>query len=159
MNEMNEKDASMKSNRSCFRISSVVTLTLCALLIAVVGAHGPAAGAEKGDFSAVDNAKRDFGELKGRWLRPDGGYILAVKDIDPGGKIDAAYYNPRQINVSEAQATREGETLKVFIELRDFGYPGSTYTLIYDPKTDQLSGVYYQAAIRQRFDVFFVRAK
>ncbi len=142
-----------------FRSWRVVAFVLCALLLAVVWAHGPAAGAEKGDLLTVDKAKPDFGKLKGRWLRPDGGYILAVKDIDPGGKMVAAYYNPRQINVSEAQATREGAILKVFIELRDAGYPGSTYTLIYDPKTDQLSGVYYQAAIRQLFDVFFVRAK
>jgi hypothetical protein len=92
-------------------------------------------------------------------MRPDGGYILSVKDIDAGGKMDAAYYNPRPINVSKAQATQEGTTLKVFIELRDTGYPGSTYTLIYDPKTDRLGGVYYQSAIGQRFDVIFVRSK
>jgi hypothetical protein len=73
--------------------------------------------------------------------------------------MDAAYYNPRPINVSKAQATQEAATLKVFIELRDTGYPGSTYTLIYDPKNDRLGGVYYQAAMGQRFDVIFVRSK
>ena len=142
-----------------FRSWRVVAIVLCALFLAVVGAQCPATGTEKGDFLTVDKVEPDFGKLKGRWLRPDGGYIIAIKDIDPGGKMDAAYYNPRQINVSIAKATREGGTLKVFIELRDVRYPGSTYTLIYDPKTDQLIGVYYQAAIRQHFDVFFVRAK
>ena len=38
-------------------------------------------------------------------------------------------------------------------------YPGSTYTLTYDPASDQLKGVYYQAALQQRFEVVFVRMK
>jgi len=136
-----------------------MVFVLCALLSAAVWAQGPATGAEKGDSATGEKARPDFGALKGRWLRPDGGYILSVKNVDTGGKIDAAYYNPRPINVSKAQATQEGATLKVFIELRDAGYPGSTYTLIYDPKTDRLGGVYYQAAMGQRFDVIFVRSK
>ncbi len=142
-----------------FRLCCVVVFVLCALLPEMVGAQGPATGAENKDSAAVERATPDFGTLKGRWLRPDGGYILSVKDVDPGGKMDAGYFNPRPINVSKAQATQEGATLKVFIELRDAGYPGSTYTLTYDPKTDRLGGVYYQAAIGQRFDVIFVRSK
>jgi hypothetical protein len=142
-----------------FGLWRVLGFVLCTLLIAVVCSQGPAAGEEKGNISADKKVKLDFGELKGRWVRPDGGYILSVKDVDPGGKMDAAYYNPRPINVSKAQATQEAATLKVFIELRDAGYPGSTYTLTYDQKTDRLGGVYYQAAIGQRFDVIFVRAK
>lgn len=136
-----------------------MVFVLCALLPVAAWAQGSAASEEKGSISAGEKAKPDFGALKGRWVRPDGGYILSVKDVDSGGKMDAAYYNPRPINVSKAQATQEGENLKVFIELRDAGYPGSTYTLIYAPKTDRLSGVYYQAAIGQRFDVIFVRSK
>ena len=142
-----------------FILRRAAAFALCALLLAVVVVPGLATGQEKGDSATVDLAKPDFGTLKGRWLRPDGGYILSVKDVDPGGKMDAAYYNPRPVNVSKAQATREGATLTVFIELRDTGYPGSTYTLVYDPKTDRLGGVYYQAAVGQRFDVFFVRSK
>ena len=48
-------------------------------------------------------------------------------------------------------------TTKVFIELRDTNYPGPTYTLTYDPKEDQLKGVYFQAALQQSYDVVFVR--
>jgi uncharacterized protein (DUF2147 family) len=136
-----------------------MVFTLGILLPTAVGAQGPAAGEEKGSVSAFEKAKTDFNTLKGRWIRPDGGYILTLKDIDPAGKMEAAYYNPKPIKVSKAQATPEGAILKVFIELRDTGYPGSTYTLIYDPKTDRLGGVYYQAAIGQRFDVIFVRSK
>ena len=38
-------------------------------------------------------------------------------------------------------------------------YPGSTYTLNYDPANDQLKGVYFQAVEKQRFAVAFVRMK
>jgi hypothetical protein len=100
-----------------------------------------------------------FGPLKGRWLRPDGGYILEIRDVDTTGKVDAAYLNPRPITIARAEATRDGSALKVFLELRAPGYPGSTYTLTYDPKSDQLAGAYFQAALRQSFDVVFVRMK
>jgi hypothetical protein len=73
--------------------------------------------------------------------------------------MDAGYFNPRPINVSRAEASQEGTTIKVFIELRDTNYPGSTYTLTFDPQSDQLKGVYFQAALQQSFDVFFVRLK
>jgi len=149
----------MSSRAAFFRLCLVAAFALCVLLPVTVWAQGSATGTEKGGSTTVEKAKPDFGKLKGRWLRPDGGYILSVKDVDPGGKMDAAYYNPRPINVSKAQAMQEGPTLKVHIELRDAGYPGSTYTLVYDPKTDRLDGVYYQAAIGQRFDVYFVRSK
>jgi hypothetical protein len=149
----------MSCRTAILRLYCVTVVILCAVLPAAVWAQGPATGEEKGESATVEKAKADFGKLKGRWVRTDGGYILSVKDVDSGGKMDAAYYNPRPINVSKAQAMQEGATMKVFIELKDAGYPGSTYTLIYDAKTDRLGGVYYQAAVGQRFDVFFVRSK
>jgi hypothetical protein len=157
--ELEHQGASMSCHTTILRLCCVMVVILCAVLPAAVWAQGPATGEEKGDSATVEKAKADFGKLKGRWVRTDGGYILSVQDVDPGGKMDAAYYNPRPINVSKAQVTREGTTLKVFIELRDAGYPGSNYTLVYDPKTDRLGGVYYQAAVGQRFDVIFVRSK
>ena len=39
------------------------------------------------------------------------------------------------------------------------GYPGSTYTLTYNPAKDMLVGFYYQAAMQQNFDVVFARMK
>lgn len=71
--------------------------------------------------------------------------------------MGVAYFNPQPIKVSKAEAAQEGATTKVFLELRDVHYPGSTYALIYDPTRDQLKGVYYQAALQQRFAVVFVR--
>jgi hypothetical protein len=104
-------------------------------------------------------AGQEFRALNGRWLRPDGGYILEIRDVDAGGKMDAAYLNPQPIHVARAEVTQDGPRLKVFVELRAPGYPGSTYTLTYDPKRDQLQGAYFQAALRQSFDVVFVRMK
>jgi hypothetical protein len=58
-----------------------------ALLPAAVLAQGPATGEGKGALSTVEKASTDFDALKGRWLRPDGGYLLSVKDVDVGGKL------------------------------------------------------------------------
>ena len=98
-------------------------------------------------------------QLKGKWLRPDGGYVIDVRTVEDSGTMDVAYFNPRPINVFKAEASQEGATTKVFLELRDVHYPGSTYTLTYDAASDQLKGVYYQAALQQRFGVVFVRMK
>jgi len=102
---------------------------------------------------------REFEKLKGGWRRPDGGYILAIKSVADSGAMDAAYFNPNPINVANAVASQEGGVTKVFIELRDVNYPGSTYTLRYDSARDRLTGVYYQAVERQRYEVVFGRMK
>ena len=102
-------------------------------------------------------ANGDFDMLNGRWLRPDGGYILEIRAIDPSGKIDGVYLNSRPINIAKAEATRDGSTLKVFVELRAPNYPGSTYTLTYDREHDQ--GTYFHAVQQQSFNVDFVRMK
>ena len=99
----------------------------------------------------------DYAKLVGRWLRPDGGYIIEIQKVDINGKIEAAYYNPRSINVSQALAAQKDGVIEVFIELRDTGYPGATYTLKYDKGNDILVGLYYQPAAGQTFDVQFVR--
>jgi hypothetical protein len=122
------------------------------------GAQSTATPAAKEPIARLEG-KAEFESLKGRWLRPDGGYVLEIGEIDAGGKMVARYFNPRPINVSRAEASLDGTTTQVFIELRDTNYPGSTYTLTYDPQTDQLKGVYFQAALQQSFDVVFVRLK
>jgi hypothetical protein len=108
-------------------------------------------------FTLLRGSGSEFDALKGRWRRPDGGYVLEIRSVDGGGKIDGSYLNPKPINIAKAEASREGATLKVFIELRAPNYPGSTYTLAYDPRQDQLNGIYFQAVEQQRFDVNFVR--
>ena len=105
-----------------------------------------------------DADRRAFEKLVGRWMRLDGGYVIEIRGVDADGKMDVAYLNPRPINVAQAKASREGGTTKVFVELRDKGYPGSTYTLSHDPQRHNLRGIYFQAALGQRFDVLFVRS-
>ena len=97
--------------------------------------------------------------LQGRWIRPDGGYVLEIKGVAADGRLDVAYFNPRPIHVAAARASREGSTIKVTIELRDENYPGSTYNLRFDPQSDRLSGDYYQAVAREHYPIFFVRMK
>lgn len=71
----------------------------------------------------------------------------------------AASFNPQPINVARAEASQDGETINVFVELRDVNYPGSTYTLVYEPASDRLKGIYFQAAWQQQYEVFFERLK
>ena len=100
-----------------------------------------------------------FATLPGRWVRPDGGYVINIKGVDASGKLDAAYANPNPLPFSRAEATLEGKAIKLFFEIRAGGYNGSTYTLTYDPTADMLKGVYFQAVAQQKFDVYFMRAK
>ncbi len=97
--------------------------------------------------------------LVGSWLRPDGGYILEIRGFDGDGDMDAAYFNPRPIHVSEARAGGSPEDLRIFIELTDVGYPGATYDLRYIAEQDVLAGFYFQPTAGQKFDVFFIRRK
>ncbi len=106
---------------------------------------------------AAPNAS--FQKLQGKWLRPDGGYVIEVQDVQASGEMDAFYFNPRSIHVAKARATHKQGTLSILIELRDVNYPGSTYKLTYDPKTDQLTGTYYQALDKELYEVTFSRLK
>lgn len=97
--------------------------------------------------------------LIGKWLRGDGDYLIEIKGVSEAGIMDAAYFNPNPIKISKTQATMEGSAAKLFIELRDTGYPGCTYTLLFDSQNDRLLGVYYQAALQQSFEVAFERMR
>ena len=101
----------------------------------------------------------DARRLIGRWTRPDGGYIIEIRNVDANGLAEAGYFNPRPIHVSQSVVTRTNGALELFMELRDKGYPGSTYRLAYDAQRDLLAGIYYQAAMNQSFEVIFLRAK
>ena len=107
----------------------------------------------------MSQSEAAFGALPGRWVRPDGGYVISIKSVDASGRIDASYANPNPLPFARAEATRDGKALKLFFELRAGGYNGSTYTLSYDPVNYLLKGVYFQAVMQQKFDVYFVRAK
>jgi hypothetical protein len=109
--------------------------------------------------SAMVFAAEDFQPLIGRWQRTDGGYIIEIRSIAPDGKITAGYFNPYSINVEQAQASMQKDHIKVEVKLRDVGYPGSAYTLVYAPDKDALFGYYYHAVSGQNFEVVFIRVK
>ena len=110
-----------------------------------------------GSPPSISEPQTAFSALLGRWVRPDGGYIISIKSVEASGKLDASYANPNPLPFYAAMATADGGTLKLFFELRSGGYNGSTYTLNYDAAADRLKGVYYQAVAKQSFEVVFVR--
>jgi len=109
--------------------------------------------------TTATSATADLQFLKGRWLRPDGGYILEIRQVDANGQLDAGYFNPNPIRVTSAVAKRDGAATKVLIELNDVNYPGCKYNLTYIPDKDWLAGTYFQAAMGQTFEVAFERER
>ncbi|MBP1750731.1 MAG: hypothetical protein H6Q52_3270 [Deltaproteobacteria bacterium] len=135
--------------------SFIVLICIIAILIAV-----PALMAAENQAARTGKAERiEPKQLEGRWLRPDGGYILELRDIKKDGSLKAAYFNPRPINVAMASLQNKDGRISLSVELRDVNYPGSLYELQYDPKTDRLIGTYFQAVERQTFTIEFVRVK
>jgi hypothetical protein len=100
-----------------------------------------------------------FGVLPGRWVRVQGGYVITIISVKADGRLDASYANPRPLPFHTAVATSDGNSLKLFFELRAVGYNGSTYTLSYDAANDRLTGVYDQVVVKEKFNVIFVRDK
>lgn len=159
------------------KLKKVNAVLACAALFLLVGCGDNGESAEDSEETprpAVTNAapatnaaastdtaplKPQLQKLVGRWLRADGGYMLEIKGGSNNGQLEAAYYNPNPIRVSKAMGVVEGETTKMFVELQDIGYPGCTYTLLYDATTDQLYGQYYQASQVQTYEVTFERYK
>ena len=128
---------------------------LIGLVMLVAVAIGCKPSGDSKPTAAADPAV--YGVLTGRWVRADGGYMLMVHRIEPDGKAAAGYFNPNPIRVSQAQASREGGAVKLFVELNDEGYPGCTYKLTHDKEKDQLVGVYFQAAQQASYDIMFER--
>ncbi|MBI5684510.1 MAG: hypothetical protein HZC54_05490 [Verrucomicrobia bacterium] len=101
----------------------------------------------------------DYQPLIGRWARTDGDYMIEIKSITADGKAETGYFNPRPINVARAEASREGGTLRLFMELRDSGYPGCLYKLTFDKAASRLTGTYFQAAQNETYPVTFEKAQ
>jgi uncharacterized protein (DUF2147 family) len=148
--------------RSLCSCRGYCAVALCSFLVSCGSKTETAAPPPAPQTNAAPSAvavSPELARLVGKWERPDGGYIVEIKGLDPSGKLDVAYYNPNPINVSRAAAWRDKGATKVVIELRDVNYPGSTYTLEHNLQTDQLSGQYFQAAQRETYEVVFSRLK
>ena len=98
-------------------------------LAALVSGTFPAAAVAQVAPKAQIQSESAFGALPGRWVRPDGGYVINIKSVDAGGKLDAAYANPNPLPFARAEAAWDGKAIKLFFEIRAGGYNGSTYTL------------------------------
>lgn len=101
-------------------------------------------------------------KLLGNWQRTDADYAIEIRLIGPDGVTDARYFNPfnqRSINVAKATVTAQDAAAEFFMELRDVGYPGSTYTLRYNEAGDLLEGIYFQAAMQESYNVAFQRVR
>lgn len=112
-----------------------------------------------GNHDALATDGPDPVKLVGNWQRPDGGYVLQLSDPTADGRLQAAYFNPKPINVSVALWKHQEGHLGAFIQLNAPNYPGSTYTLVYDVAGDRLVGLYFQAAMQQQFEVEFKRIR
>ena len=153
----------MKKNRTLPRwrrqafFIGFVAAAFC--VCAIFSLMGERVFAENTKASKESAGQTDVQLLEGRWVRPDGGYVLELRDIKKDGSVSAAYYNPRPINVFSAKWSRKEGEINLFVELRDVNYPGSKYILQFDPKSDRLKGTYFQAVEKQTFYIEFVRAK
>lgn len=149
----------MKTRKLLLGVLAACLLSACGKKTDAPLPAPPAADNATNQPAPVASPGRGFAKLIGKWERPDGGYVIEIKNVTDQGMMDAAYFNPNPIHVSRAEASSEGGGFKVFIELRAPNYPGSTYDLVYDAPNDQLTGIYFQAAYQQRYEVFFVRMK
>ena len=148
------------SERKLFRGWWVVAGLMIVAVVILLFAKEKLFRTGSGDLTSTTSAdKPDFQSLVGEWVRPDGGYVIKIRHVDKSGRVDAGYFNPRPITISRAFASAETGRLNLFIKLQGKGYPGSTYTLIYNEENDTLVGIYYQAALGQSFDVVFFRNK
>jgi hypothetical protein len=132
-------------------------------LLAIIFSFGvctiPAIAADSEESKSEAGETANFDTLLGEWVRPDGGYTINITSVAPDGKLEARYANPRPLPFAQAQASLDDGAIKVFLELRAGGYNGSTYNLTYDPASNMLKGIYYQAIEEQKYDIFFKRVE
>ena len=150
------KSARGKSKKWLF---PVICLVLVGLAAAIFYGLKNRSSTEPAATISQKKEMPDFDKLVGNWMRPDGGYVIEISKIYPDGKVDAAYFNPQSIHVSRSTVSKKDGIIELFIELQGQGYPGSTYTLKYNPEYDAMVGIYFQAVIQQPFDVIFQRKK
>ena len=105
---------------------------------------------------AIELISPDMLAIQGRWIRTDAPYVIELRHAKDGS-LQAAYFNPKPINVGKTEIAEQGGMVQVMVELQDVNYPGSTYVLSYDRSQDLLQGIYFHPATKQSYEVGFVR--
>ncbi|MBI5395231.1 MAG: hypothetical protein HZA91_08055 [Verrucomicrobia bacterium] len=156
---MNPKNSNTQSSSTGARNRwrGLVAAGFAAVLCGVVSAFVSCGGGSSDATPPASPPASPYEALVGRWVRPDGGYVLAINRVQPDGTVEAGYFNPNPIRVARARASSDGGKLELFVELRDAGYPGCTYKLTYDQAAKKLTGVYFQAAQQESYNIFFAR--
>jgi len=149
-----EKDATMKATEIQSEVMKHGTKFAALLLVAAIAALTFGCNQQPPQPKAADKS-----QLVGIWDRTDAPYRIQISELLDDGKMKAAYFNPKSINVSKAGWVNSGGVIQLYVEMRDTNYPGSNYTLTYIPDRDMLAGNYYQAVEGATFQVEFVRAK
>jgi hypothetical protein len=95
-------------------------------------------------------------DFVGTWLRADGTYRLQIEAGAVAGSVVVRYFNPEPINVERATFDEiEGQPRLEFV-LRDEGYPGSAYRLIFLAERRVLVGTYARPD-SEPAEVYFVK--
>ena len=155
-----KKGIRAKSRRkSILLVATAVAVVLAAAAYVYWGGRmfSPPGQRAAGSPATAAMPKADLQRLIGDWVRPDGGYVIEISKNYPDGRVDAEYFNPRSIYVSRSTVSEKDGIIELFLELQGKGYPGSTYTLRYNPAYDLMVGTYFQAVIQQPFEVIFHR--
>jgi hypothetical protein len=92
----------------------------------------------------------------GTWLRSDGTYRVEIEAGAPAGAVVARYFNPAPINVERAVFDEVEGMPRLEFFLRDEGYPGSAYRLIFFAERQLLVGTYARPGA-ERAQVYFVK--
>jgi hypothetical protein len=120
---------------------------------------GTTASIKTASSIANQNIPADKNRLVGNWERTDYPYKISISAVLDDGNLKAAYFNPKSINVGKATWNNADGILKIYVELRDVNYPGSSYKLNYDAEKDALAGEYFQAVQGITLEVPFTRAR
>lgn len=108
---------------------------------------------KESDISAVSE------KLTGKWARADGPYTIEITSVNEDGVLELAYFNPNPIAGAKGSWRMEDNELSIFVVLDDIAYQGSKYELIYNERSKNLVGLFYQAKVKQTFDVYFTKNK
>ncbi len=139
----------MKKNKTIYISAAAAIILVIVLIILLTNTTG--------DTLQSNRKSADIKLLVGDWVRTDASYVIKINKVNEDGTLEAQYFNPKPINVGNANWEESHSNLTITVELRDVNYPGSKYTLHYLPDKDVLAGDYYQAVQGLNFYVEFVR--